>query len=203
MIAAGVAAVASLFVPFVKVRRPPISMSFSAKELSFGMDKNRTIIEEKLPGLEAKLPKRLDKKLGRLGVHDAQDDLATVLEASKWAALAFVPGVLLGVLGGIGAWRRRVGRLLGAPAVVLGLISLAGWFGLRWAMGFAVEEAEIDKLEVTMQFGAHALAAIGAMGLLAGLGALIKPDGPYVPEPLPAPPPPPPGPARPLPGPPN
>lgn len=191
MLAAGVAAVIGLFLPFVHVRRPPIGLSFTAKELSFGMEKVRTVVEKQLPGLERRLPKLVDKRLGR--VHDAQDDLTTVLEASKFSALAFVPGALLGVLGVIGLLRRRAGRLLGAPAVLFGLISIAGWFGLRWAMGFAVEEAEIDKLEVSMQFGAHFLLGIGVLGVIAGLGALFKPDGAPIDEPLPIPPPPPPG----------
>lgn len=186
MLAAGVAAVIGLFLPFVHVRRAPIGLSFSAKDLSFGLGKTRTIVEKEMPAIERRLPKIVDKRLG--SVHSAQDDLTTVLEASKWSALAFLPGALLGLLGAIATWRRRAGRSVGAPAVLFGLISIAGWFGMRWAMGFAVEEAEIDKLEVTMEFGAHFLLGIGVLGAIAGIGALIKPDGPPIEEPPPIPP---------------
>jgi hypothetical protein len=74
--------------------------------------------------------------------------------------------VLLGILGVIGLLRRRVGRVLGIFAIPLGLASIAGWLGLRYALQFAAEEADLGKVSVTLQVGTHALLAIGALGLV-------------------------------------
>ena len=55
-------------------------------------------------------------------------------------------------------------------------MSVGAWFGLRYAIVYAVEEADISKLEVTMQLGGHALLLIGVLGVVAGFGALLQPD---------------------------
>jgi hypothetical protein len=190
LLAALIGGVMGVFMPFVHIKRAPLALGLTAYELSFGMDKTRTIVEKQLPGI-------LDKRLK--GVRSARDDLHEVLEYSRWAALAFVPAIMLGILGAIGVVRRRVGRVIGALALPLAAISIIGWFALRFGIAYGVEEAGIAKLEVTMQLGAHLLLVVGGLGVLAAIGALIKPDprllagGPVAP---PGPPPiaPPPGP---------
>jgi len=189
MLLAGlVGGVMGMFLPFVHVRRAPLALGLSAYELSFKMERTRAVVEKQIPGF-------LDRRLG--SVRDARDDLREVLEYSRWAALAFVPAILLGVLGAIGVVRRRVGRVLGALALPLGGMSVAGWFALRYGIAYGVEEAGISKLEVTMQLGAHVLLVIGGLGVVAAIGALVQPDpkvlvggpvtGPWSPPPGPPP----------------
>jgi len=168
LLAAGVAGVMGLFLPLVQLERGKLVVGFTAKDLSFGMERTRAVIDKQLPRL-------VEKRLSRL--HETREDLQLVLDASRWAAGAFVPGILLGLLGAVGAIRKRAGRWLGALAVPLGLASIGAWFGLRYAMQVAAEEAGLGKIEVGLQLGAHALLVIGGLGLIAGLGALIQPDG--------------------------
>lgn len=175
LIAAGVAAVFGLFLPFIHITRGPVSIGFNAKDLTFGMAKTRAVVEKQLPGFTQKpLPNVAEHQISR--VRDAQEDLHTALDYSKYAAYAFLPGLILGLLGGIALWRKRAGRLLGLMALPFGIVSVGAWFGLRYAIVYAVEEADISKLEVTMQLGGHALLVIGVLGVVAGFGALLQPD---------------------------
>lgn len=170
LVVAFVASVIGAFLPMVDIKYGRITMGLTAYDLSFKMEKTRALAETELP----RLPKAINKRLEN--VRSNQTDLVLVLEASRWAVAAFIPGVLLGILGVIGLLRRRVGRVLGMFAIPLGLASIAGWFGLRYALQFAAEEADLGKVSVTLQVGAHALLAIGALGLVAGFGALFSPD---------------------------
>lgn len=191
-----VAAIVGSFVPMVAIKYGRITLGLTAMELSFGMDKTRSVAEKELPRLPKVIGKRLDSRLDSL--RSDQGDLQLVLEASKWAMAAFIPGLLLGLLGGIAIVRKRMGRVIGMLAIPLGLASIGGWFGLRFAMQYAAAEADLGKVEVALQVGAHALLVIGGLGVIGGIGALIKPDRTAdAPE---LPPPPPPG-VPPMPGP--
>ena len=66
--------------------------------------------------------------------------------------------------------------LLAGLGLLLGLGSIAAWLGLRFALQYAAEEAELGKAEVGMELGAHALIVLGGLAVIAGLGALIRPD---------------------------
>jgi hypothetical protein len=167
LLAAGVAGVIGVFLPMVQLSRGPLVVGYTATDLSFGLEKTHAVANKRLPRFVAKRMTR---------VVDTQSDLRDVLDAAKWAAAAFVPGILLGLFGAIGVARRRVGRVLGALSLVLGAASLAAWFGLRYAMQYAAEEADLGKIHVDLQIGAHALLAIGMIGVIAALGALISPD---------------------------
>jgi hypothetical protein len=170
LLAAMVAAVFGAFLPMVDIKYGRITLGLTAMDLSFGMDKTRTLAEKELP----RLPNVLDKRLKN--VRSDQEDLRLVLEASKWAGLAFVPGVVLGVIGAVGLIRRRVGRVSGVFALLLGLGSIIAWLGLRFGLAYAEQEADLGKVSVTLQVGAHLLLVVGGIGVLAGLGALFKPD---------------------------
>ncbi len=183
LVVAFVASVVGAFLPMVDIQYGRIAMGLTAYDLSFKMDRTRSLAETQLPRLPKVINKRLDN------VRSNQSDLALVLEASRWAIAAFIPGVLLGLLGVIGLLRRRVGRVIGALAIPLGLGSIAAWFGLRYALEYAAAEADLGNVHVALQVGAHALLAIGGLGLIVGFGALVRPDRQAsVPE-LPPPPP--------------
>lgn len=167
LLAALLGGVMGVFMPFVHVKRSPLALGLTAYELSFGMTKTRAIVEKQLPAF-------MDKRLK--GMRSAREDLHEVLDYAQFTALAFVPAILLGVLGAIGLVRRRVGRVIGGLALPLAGLSIAGWFALRYGISYGVEEAGIAKLEVTMQIGAHLLLVIGSLGVIAAIGALVQPD---------------------------
>jgi hypothetical protein len=168
LLAAGVAGVIGLFLPLVEVRHGPVVMGFTAFDLSFGMDKTRSL-------LDTQLPKFAEKRLPS-NVRIARDDARLIAEASQGAALAFAPAMLMAVFAIIGFLRKRFGRILGLGAFVLGLGSIGAWIGLRYVIQYALEEAALKRTTVNLQLGAHLLLVIGGLGVLAGLGALVKPE---------------------------
>jgi hypothetical protein len=171
LLAALAAGIAGLFLPFVEVKAPiasrEITLGFTAFDLTFGMERSHKLIDTKLPALAKKRFKRFSS---------SQEDLQLVLEASRFAAFAFLPAVLLGVMGLIGLLRKRVGRLIGALAVPLGLVSIGTWIGLRYGMEYAAKEADLGKVTVSQGVGAHMLLVVGGLAVIAGLGALFQPD---------------------------
>jgi hypothetical protein len=168
MIVAGLIGFAGMFLPLVEVRHGPIVLGFSAKDLSFGMDRTHSLLDKEIPKFaERRLPADL---------RGAREDARLVAEASRGAALAFVPAALMTLLGAIGYARRRFGRILGACAFLLGLSSIGAWIGLRFAIRYALEEIALERTTVGLQLGAHTLLAIGGLGLLAGIGALAQPE---------------------------
>lgn len=167
LLAALVAGIAGLFLPFVEVHTPIVRVGFTAFDLTFKMDRAHKLVDTKLPALAKRRLKR---------VTSAQEDLRLALEASRFAAVAFVPAILLGVLGVIGLLRKHVGRFLGALGLLLGLVSIAAWIGLRMGVQYAMEEAELGRTTVELALGANLLLVVGGIAVLAGLGALFAPD---------------------------
>jgi hypothetical protein len=167
LLAALVAGIVGLFLPFVEVKTPILKLGFTAYDLTFKLDKAHKLVDTKLPALAKRRLKRLSS---------AQEDLQLALEASRFAAFAFVPAVLLGVLGFIGLVRRQVGRFIGLLSVLLGLTSIGLWVGLRLGTQYAMEEAELGRTTVMLALGAHLLIVVGGLAVIAGLGALFSPD---------------------------
>lgn len=177
LLAAGVAGVIGLFLPLVEVKHGPFVVSFTAKQLSFGLDNAHSFLDtvETAQGI-------LDKRLPKLGkripgdVRTYREDARMVAEASRGAALAFAPAAIMFLLGALGLLRKQFGRISGALALLLGLSSIAAWIGLRFVMQYALEEVALKRTTVAMQIGAHVLLVIGALGVLAGIGALVQPE---------------------------
>ena len=170
MIVAGLLGVAGVFLPLVEVRHGPIVLGFSAKQLSFGMDDARALLDTKIPRFaEKRLP---------ADVRSAREDIRMIADASRGSALAFAPALAMAILGIVGYLLRRFGRVLGGCALLLGLSSIGAWVGLRYAIKYALEEIALKRTTVDLQAGAHVLLAIGALGILAGIGALARPDIP-------------------------
>jgi hypothetical protein len=196
----GILGVTGAFAPMVEValetRRGSVPIEFSARRLSFDFDRAYAAIERELPRpAERYLPR---------SVRSAHQDLRLVAEVARWAAIAYVPAALLALLGLLGVALGRFGRVLGVLAFLFGLASAGAWLGLRLGIPIALEESGLQHVSIRLLFGAHLLLLAGAAGVLAGIGALIRPDrGPSPPRPggaarppgLPPPPgPPPPGP---------
>lgn len=169
------------FLPLIEVhhaRVPPVALT--ARELTFGLERMHKLIERQLPGVvEAHIPAY---------IREARDDIRTVAEASRYAVLLFIPGALVLALGIAGLYRRRVGRITGALAVVLGLASIAQWFVLRFGIDYGLEEAELKRTQVALEIGAHALFAGGLAAVALGIAILLRPDlrpvfRPHVPPP--------------------
>lgn len=167
LIAAGLAGFIGLFLPMVEVTRGPFRVSLSAKQLSFGLDTAHrwldTVEEARDTANRFKIAKRATERLLA-----GEEDVRLVADASRGAALAYAPAALLFIVGAVGALRKRVGRIAGALAVLLGLGSIGSWIGLRFVLRYALDDMALEHTSVAMQIGAHLLLAVGALGVLGG-----------------------------------
>jgi hypothetical protein len=176
----GALGVIGAFLPLIEVQHGKITFAFTARELSFGLERTHSLIERELP-------KELERRVP-ISIRDGRDDMRTVTDAARYAMLLFVPSALIVLLGVIGLWRGRVGRAIGGAAILLGLISIASWFALRYGIDYGLEEAALARTRVTLEVGAHLLIVAGLAGVIAGLGALVRPDAGPPPRPRPGPP---------------
>lgn len=164
----GVLGATAVFAPMLEVtQRGAPTMEFSARTLSFGLRTQHSRIERELAKVEKYLPR---------SVRVTREDVRLVAEATQWAALAYVPAALMALLGLIGILRRRFGRVLGFFAVLCGLASIGTYLGLRIGIPMALEESNLKQTKIALLLGAHLLVVVGIAGVVAGLGALIKPD---------------------------
>jgi hypothetical protein len=196
LLVVGLLGVTGIFAPMLEVKQGRVAIELSARRLSFGLGREYALVDHGLP--------RLAEKYLPSSVRSTRDDVRLVAQAARWAALAYVPAALMALLGLLGILRRRFGRASGLLAVLSGLASIGGWLGLHFGIPLALREADLPHTEVSLLFGAHLLLLVGAAGVIAGLGAVARPDlGPGLsraarppgppPSDHPPPPPPPPG----------
>lgn len=184
----GILGVSGFFAPMLEVKQGRVAIELSARRLSFGLDPEHSILERNLPPLaEQHLP---------ASVRSTRDDARLIAEASRWSWISYVPAALMVLLGLAGIRRRRFGRVLGALALLAGLASIGGWLALYYGIPRALAEAALKRTQVSLLFGAHLLLLVGAAGMAAGIGALLRPDLGHRP-PRATPPGPPPGPPPP------
>jgi hypothetical protein len=166
---AGILGVLAVFQPMISIGRGPVKVELSAYELSFGLGKSRKLIDAKIPSIA--------KKHIPPDILQTKDDIKLVSDATKGAALAYVPALVLLLLGAFTVWRKRTWRPLGALAILMGLISIAAWFGIRYGVAYGIEEEPaLARLHLQPIFGAHVLFVCGALALLGGLKALLNRD---------------------------
>jgi hypothetical protein len=179
VLVAGILGTLSLFQPLISMGRYKLSAEFSAYELSFkSTDAHRL--------LDAKLPKFVERKLSA-DILQTRDDIKMIVDASKNAAYAFIPSILLLVIGIVAFKRKRLGRPLAALAVLFGLASAAAYVGLKYGIFYGEQEEPIVKrLNLQLQIGAKVLLAGGLGAAIFALVALIK--GEAAPEPAKSPP---------------
>lgn len=193
---AGLLGLIGIFQPLLrtetKSRFGPHALELTAYQLTFGLDKTHAVLGRELPPV-------LEKRLSP-AVREARTDARLVAEASRGAVLLFVPALVLLAFGIVGLIKQRFGRVLGALTFVFGAASIAAFFGLRYGIDYGMREAGFKRTTVEAIDASYLLIVIGAIGVVAAIGALVLPQRPTVrthhPAPLRPPPgPPPPGPA--------
>jgi hypothetical protein len=159
VLVAGLIGVLGMFQPLFSIGRFNVRAELSAYELTFkSSDVHRL--------LDAKLPKFVERKISA-DILSTRDDIKMIVDASKHAALAFIPSALLFVIGAIALKRKRLGRPLAALAVLFGIASVAAYIGLKYGIAYGeAEEPIVKRLNLELQIGAKVL-------LAGGLGAAI------------------------------
>lgn len=169
LLIAGILGVLALFQPMISIGRGPIKEELSAYNLSFGFKKSRALLDRKIPSIAAKhIP---------ADILETKDDINLVAHATRGAALAYIPAALLLLLGAFCVWRKRTARGLGAVAILLGLVSIASWFGVRYGVAYGIEEEPaLARLHFQLAFGAHVMLVTGVLAIIGGLKALLNRD---------------------------
>jgi hypothetical protein len=152
---AGVLALVSFFLPYGVVRSGGIYIHVSAFDMVKGIDSVSQV--SNLPA-----DAELDKSLPTDSVNSE--------ESKGYTMLIFGPPLLLLLIGGVAVMRRKLGRLGGVGALLLGL--WAAVFGA--ALMAAVQKSGAEGASAGA--GTYLFLAAGVLGTLAGLLTLIKPD---------------------------
>jgi hypothetical protein len=169
LLLAGILGVLALFQPMIGLGRGPVKIELSAYDLSFGLGKTHLALDVKIPAFAAK---RIPPD-----VLSTREDIKLVADASKGAALAYLPAAIVLLLGAFSIWRKRTPKPVAVIAGVLGLISIAAWFGVRYAVMYGIEEEPaLERLHFKAVFGAHVLLVAGISAVLASLAAFRKVD---------------------------
>ncbi|CAN5913482.1 hypothetical protein BH11MYX3_BH11MYX3_40360 [soil metagenome] len=168
LILLGLAGLVGVFMPLAELRKGPVGVTLSAKELSFGLEKTHGLLDRKLPSFaERRLPGV---------VRDTRDDVKLVADYLKWAVLVFAPCAVLALIGVIALKRGRLGRVLAGGSLVFGVIELGAWIGLHYAIDYALVEADVKGMTIQLMPGAHMLLIGAAAGIGVGLACLIRPE---------------------------
>lgn len=158
----GIVGLIAFFLPAINVTHQGKTVGVSAMQLVAGLDLAKDAVDK------AESP-----DVGGLGAGElskAKADASSEISKVKGFVLGlFAPALLLVIIGGVGAMRRRFGRGLGSLSLLLGLISLALGALIMSVASEGGKEAGAG-IAITL------LVVTGAAGALGGLMALIKPD---------------------------
>ncbi|HEX5058705.1 MAG TPA: hypothetical protein VFV99_05055 [Kofleriaceae bacterium] len=157
---AGIVGVLAMFQPMIVIGRGPLKVKTSAYELSFGLDRVHKAINKKLPGfVEKRIPP---------DVLQTRDDIKLVADASRGAALAYLPSLIILLLGAFSVWRKRTDLAVAIAAIPLALVSIAAWFGVRYGVAYGrEEEPALARLHLELQWASHVMLVVGIVVLVA------------------------------------
>ena len=160
LLIAGILGVLAIFQPLIAIGRGPIKVKLSAYELSFGLDRAHKLID-------AKIPEFAEKRI-KPDLLQTRDDIKLVADASRGAALAFVPAMLILLLGAFAVWRKRTHLAIAIAATPLALASIAAWFGVRYGVAYGrQEEPALARLHFELQGSGTMLLVTGVIVLVA------------------------------------
>lgn len=168
---AGIVGVLGMFQPLMKLGHWKLRTELSAYELSFGLSKTHKALDTKLPFVvEMKIPP---------DIREARDDIKIIMDASKNAALAYIPAAVLLLIGAYATWKKRLNRPLAALCVLFGFASAAAYVGLKYGIAYGEQEEPILKrVSIELLIGAKVLIAGGVAAIVAGLAALVRGNPP-------------------------
>jgi hypothetical protein len=159
---AGLAGIAGFFLPFVTVHTT--DARFGRRPSAFSLVRSLETLDSMTQGLTA------------LGIappkaRESAEQAHAALETARTAAsVIYAPAVLLALLGIVCGKRRKMGRVAGLLALLLGAASASVWAVFHYVA------ASDPHHGATLALGAHLLLACGIAGAAAGLGALVAPD---------------------------
>ena len=168
LILLGLVGLLGIFIPLAEVRKGPVAVALSAKQLTFGLEKTHAMLDRRLPAA-------VERRLG-YDVTSTRDDLKMVADGLRWAIYVYAPALLLILVGCFAVMRGRLGRGAAVFSLLFGVILLGIWIGMHYAIDYALAEADVNGMTIQLRTGAHMLLVPAAAGILIGLAALIRPE---------------------------
>ena len=125
ILAAGILGLLAFFLPLVAVKDSGVKGALSAFQIVKGLDGAQDQVSANAKELDVQLAAMNTTVNGRAAT---SKDANEALGAVKGVVMAiFAPALLLAIIGGIAASRKKLGRLGGFGALFFGLIGLAIW----------------------------------------------------------------------------
>ncbi len=168
LFAIAIIGIVGAFLPLIQIRTHGVPIDVTPKELSFGFEKAHKVLDYKLPSFaEKRLP---------VDVRQTRDDIRLVGQAMKWAMALFIPIALMMLFAVLAQWKGRLTRASAVVVVLLGAISAASWFVLRYALDYGLEEVALKRTTVVLAPGAHFLLVAGVAAVVVGLLGALRPE---------------------------
>lgn len=150
--------------PFIAAAAPEgtIEVSVSAMQLIQGVEGVQAAMAETVAGAaDAAVAEKIGRSFGQMAD-----------QVRAFVAIVFAPTVLFLLIGLLGL--RRFGRGLGAAALIVGGLTLAGWFIVTSAA--TEHSAGASATQVGFGLGFTLVLVGGVLGIVGGLAGLIAPQ---------------------------
>ncbi len=154
----GVLGILAFFLPMVTVQRADFSGSVSAFQIVKGLDTMSVAAGSREVSVAL-----ADAGSSAASAKEALDGMKAIVMA------IFVPALMLVLLGGLGVYRKKFGRVAGTFSLLFGLLGLGIGSLLKSA-------AEGDS-----GIGLTLLLLTGVAGIVGGLLTIVKPERPVIP----------------------
>ena len=158
VLAGGILGILAFFLPMVTVQRQDFTGSVSAFQIMKGLD--AVSVATSTTEVSVALA---DAGSSAQSAKEALDGMKAIVMA------IFVPALMLVLIGGLGVYRKKFGRVAGTFSLLFGLLGLGIGSLLKSA-------AEGDS-----GIGLTLLLVTGVAGVVGGLIALVKPERPIIP----------------------
>lgn len=165
ILGAGILGLVAFFLPYFTMKLGGETISPSAMQVMQG-------IEAAEKGADA-LQNEIDSTAEMSGFTGEVGQVRDVLDLLKGIiALMFLPALVLVIIGGIGAGRKKLERVGGVLALIVGIIGL-GTNGLAMA---GLSAPEVEKEGMSPGIALYIMLFVCTIGFVCGLLTLIKPD---------------------------
>ena len=170
----GIVGIVSFFMPLIAVKNSGIEGAVSAFQIVKGLETASEVVKGAAGEAAAAA-----EEAGSVELKKAAGEANQALSTVKNIVLgAYAPSLLMLIIGVVAVARKQFGRLGGTGGFLFGLITLGVWAILNAASNEVA--ADIAKaggsVDSVKGMGMHLLMVAGALGLIGGLMALIKPE---------------------------
>ena len=167
VLAGGIIGLLAFFMPLVAVKNSGVTGALSAYRIVKGIDTAQEVISTADTAAVEAYGKTAEFRASKEEANAALGEVKGVVLA------IFAPALLLAVIGGVAVMRKKLGRLGGVGALLLGGVGLGIWAILNSA---ANEVAASGNSGDVKGIGMHLLMITGLCGLVGGIITLVKPD---------------------------